>query len=325
VIVADELAYAFGDTAVTIEVEDGLDVDAIRVRIDNLQLPAIAPSTPREVAVRVFAMEEALPRFAEDVALHRVDLRARYPSLYLRRSPTDYVILHAQSAQVETDVLRLLFQLAASAGLDMGLVPLHASCLSVDGRGLLITASSGSGKSSLLFGMLASIPGAAIVTDDIVWLEAVGDGYVAHAANTYAKITFGNTFVPFDPEEYAVGVDLLDGEHVCRISDLPIPSAQSTAVDMIVFARLTDGYEGLMNRAIGPDVAVAAIDEPNTFFYRDVFHIKRHANPGWHAHVESSLDTFIRHFHKQPRLLCRGRSTTLQESVSSLLEVWPSG
>lgn len=51
---------------------------------------------------------------------------------------------------------------------------LHASCVSVDGRGLLILGPSGSGKSSLALALMAY--GAALVADDRTIVEARDDG-----------------------------------------------------------------------------------------------------------------------------------------------------
>jgi HPr kinase/phosphorylase len=54
---------------------------------------------------------------------------------------------------------------------------LHASCVAVDGRGLLITGPSGSGKSSLAIRMLAL--GATLVSDDRTLVTATGGHLVA--------------------------------------------------------------------------------------------------------------------------------------------------
>ena len=54
---------------------------------------------------------------------------------------------------------------------------LHASCVAVDGRGLLILGPSGSGKSSLALHMLAL--GAALVADDRTEVTAEGGTLVA--------------------------------------------------------------------------------------------------------------------------------------------------
>lgn len=58
-------------------------------------------------------------------------------------------------------------------------VRLHASCVAVDGRGLLILGPSGSGKSSLALQMIGL--GAVLVADDQVEVTAVDDTLVAGA------------------------------------------------------------------------------------------------------------------------------------------------
>ena len=52
---------------------------------------------------------------------------------------------------------------------DAPLLTLHATCVSVEGRGLLITGPSGSGKSSLALSLMAL--GARLVADDRTILE----------------------------------------------------------------------------------------------------------------------------------------------------------
>jgi HPr kinase/phosphorylase len=56
---------------------------------------------------------------------------------------------------------------------------LHASCVAVGGRGLLILGASGSGKSGLALAMMAF--GADLVADDRVILTKTGNGLIAKA------------------------------------------------------------------------------------------------------------------------------------------------
>lgn len=58
---------------------------------------------------------------------------------------------------------------------------LHASCVSVDGRGLLILGPSGSGKSTLAIRMVAL--GAALVSDDQTRVTVEGGALVASCPN----------------------------------------------------------------------------------------------------------------------------------------------
>lgn len=57
----------------------------------------------------------------------------------------------------------------------------HATCVAVDGRGLLILGSSGSGKSSLAIQMIAL--GAELVGDDLIRLTPTAGRPVAQVAN----------------------------------------------------------------------------------------------------------------------------------------------
>lgn len=58
-----------------------------------------------------------------------------------------------------------------------GRLILHATCVAVDGRGLLILGPSGSGKSSLALQLIAF--GAQLVADDRTELTRQGDGLIA--------------------------------------------------------------------------------------------------------------------------------------------------
>ena len=65
-------------------------------------------------------------------------------------------------------------------------VLLHASCVAVDGRGLLILGPSGSGKSSLALQMIAL--GAILVADDQVEVTRIGEALVAGAPPALAGL-----------------------------------------------------------------------------------------------------------------------------------------
>ncbi|ARE41034.1 HPr kinase/phosphorylase [Rhodovulum sp. P5] len=58
----------------------------------------------------------------------------------------------------------------------------HASCVAVDGRAVLITGRSGAGKSALALQLIGL--GARLVADDRTCLFADGDSLVAHAPET---------------------------------------------------------------------------------------------------------------------------------------------
>jgi HPr kinase/phosphorylase len=58
---------------------------------------------------------------------------------------------------------------------------LHATCVSLDGRGLLILGPSGVGKSGLALALISR--GAALVSDDRTRLTVVGDQLVANCPN----------------------------------------------------------------------------------------------------------------------------------------------
>jgi HPr kinase/phosphorylase len=59
---------------------------------------------------------------------------------------------------------------------------MHATCVSLDGYGILLTGPSGSGKSSLALGLMAL--GMALVSDDMTRLTATPDTITARAPET---------------------------------------------------------------------------------------------------------------------------------------------
>ena len=63
---------------------------------------------------------------------------------------------------------------------------LHASCVAVAGRGLLIAGASGSGKSALALDLMAF--GATLVADDRVCLQRAGAALLASAPPTIAGL-----------------------------------------------------------------------------------------------------------------------------------------
>ncbi len=67
-----------------------------------------------------------------------------------------------------------------------GSVRLHASCVALGGRGLLILGHSGSGKSSLALQMIGL--GAVLVADDQVDVSCADDGLVAAAPPALAGL-----------------------------------------------------------------------------------------------------------------------------------------
>lgn len=64
--------------------------------------------------------------------------------------------------------------------------PLHASCVAIDGRGVLITGPSGAGKSSLALMLMAL--GAELVADDRVSLSMQGGAVIAQASDALSGL-----------------------------------------------------------------------------------------------------------------------------------------
>lgn len=81
--------------------------------------------------------------------------------------------------------------------------PLHASCVAVGGRGLLVLGPSGAGKSALCLQMIAL--GARLVSDDLTAVAAQGGTLVARCPAPAQRGLIearglGLLSAPFDPE-----------------------------------------------------------------------------------------------------------------------------
>ncbi len=98
---------------------------------------------------------------------------------------------------------------------------LHASCVAISGKGLLIVGASGSGKSSLALSLMAL--GARLVSDDRVILEAGKDFVQASAPPTISGLI------------EAWGVGLL----TCKPSP-PVPVSAVVDMNNIETARLPE-------------------------------------------------------------------------------------
>ncbi|GAA6162167.1 HPr kinase/phosphatase C-terminal domain-containing protein [Ruegeria sp. HU-ET01832] len=104
--------------------------------------------------------------------------------------------------------------LSAVENLDSAVV--HATCVAVDGRGILIIGASGSGKSALGLQMMAA--GAGLVADDRVSLRMKSGAVLADAAPNISGIIEARGIgllqaVPVGPVPLRYVVDLDTPEH----------------------------------------------------------------------------------------------------------------
>ena len=82
-------------------------------------------------------------------------------------------------AGVEAHTVRhLLIDQVLPHLVSLGRAVLHGSAVAIDGRAIVFVGVSGAGKSSLAAGLVRR--GAALVADDHIPLERVGDAYLAH-------------------------------------------------------------------------------------------------------------------------------------------------
>jgi hypothetical protein len=116
----------------------------------------------------------------------------------------------------------------------------HASCVAIGGRGVLLAGRSGSGKSDLALRLIDR--GAVLVSDDYTELRGVGDSLLAHARATIAgKIEVRGIGILDMPAAGGVAVCLyadldraparLPGPATIRLAGLDIPLVALSALE----------------------------------------------------------------------------------------------
>ena len=127
------------------------------------------------------------------------------------------------------------------AALLHGLEPLHAAAVDLDGRAVLLSGTSGAGKSSVLLHLLAR--GARFLADDVSALEARDDAVVVHPAPRLASVdTAALARLPGEGATRLARLGVLEGE--ARLLVGPAASAPSRVASIYVLRR-TDAAVGL--------------------------------------------------------------------------------
>ncbi len=138
---------------------------------------------------------------------------------------------------------------------DPGAETIHASCVAIEGRGVLITGPSGAGKSSLALQLIAL--GAELVADDRARLSMRGEAVVASSPPRLSGLieARGVGLMRFRAQSVAevVLVADLSGEKVDRLprrsvrrllrSATPLISVEPNAVGASVIVALLRGAE----------------------------------------------------------------------------------
>ena len=111
-----------------------------------------------------------------------------------------------------------------------GTVNLHASCVALNGRGLLIIGPSGSGKSALALQLMAS--GAKLVSDDRTDVTRSNDRLIACSPAVLSGMI------------EARGVGILHAEPVAEAVAAPVAAATPAAIARLPGATLTTSGSG---------------------------------------------------------------------------------
>jgi HPr kinase/phosphorylase len=118
-------------------------------------------------------------------------------------------------------------------------IRLHASCVAVDGCGVLISGPSGSGKSDLALRLIDG--GAVLVADDQVSVERTADALIARPVHALEGLL----------EVRGYGIVRLPHQGVCRLC---------LAVELDVFERIPRLPEPLGRPLLGLELACLRVD-----------------------------------------------------------------
>lgn len=118
----------------------------------------------------------------------------------------------------------------------VGAALLHASCVALDGRGLLILGPSGSGKSGLALRLMAL--GARLVADDQTEVVAQGGALIARAPATISGLieARGVGILRADPLPQAAIVLAVDlgQQEVQRLPRRHVITLQGVTIDLVL-------------------------------------------------------------------------------------------
>ncbi|HUE76779.1 MAG TPA: hypothetical protein VMM83_02470 [Longimicrobiales bacterium] len=154
----------------------------LRVR-SALPLPDWPVASPGEPEVEILRTAPSLPTFEGATYNARttfsdgaVVIEVRGVATYSAEGGSRIRVAPEAGAKPEDVQLYLTGAMFGVILHQRGILPLHASCVGLDGRGVAFAAASGSGKSTLVAALLGR--GATFVSDDICALTPVRDGEV---------------------------------------------------------------------------------------------------------------------------------------------------
>lgn len=147
---------------------------------------------------------------------------------------------------------RLIPIMVGVFGAAIDVLPLHAACLSLGGRGLLIAGASGTGKSNLSLALARS--GAGFISDDWTYVTYDGGGLCAHGLSAPIKLLpDAATFFPaLTDHELRIS---LNGELAYEVSpgELGVPFESECNPDCLVFYERVPNGEPELTRLSGDE------------------------------------------------------------------------
>lgn len=118
------------------------------------------------------------------------------------RLPTVFVA-RASSISADRFTHTVLHSFLPNALTSWGHLTLHAACVVVDGRALLLSGLSGSGKSTLAAGAMAR--GWQVLSDDVIRIASAKDGYVVYPGYPGARLRSGSFLLPAPKGAHRIG------------------------------------------------------------------------------------------------------------------------
>jgi hypothetical protein len=109
----------------------------------------------------------------------------------------------------------------------MGIFSMHASCASVNGKGIAFTGISGAGKSTAAFALMQK--GMPILTDEKLFILKKDSGYSAWSVSDIIKVRYDAISRFFSAPDSCLEYDVIAGEHYLKLGDSKKSLWQNTA------------------------------------------------------------------------------------------------
>ena len=178
--------------------EKDRDIDISIYHVDDNMLPPVSRSAKlkksitltmeKEFELKIYKLDSELWYLYQDIADYWMDLENNKIVISIHDKPFLF--------QYYNILIFFLYPLGLLLE-NFGYYRMHSSCVDIEGRGILITGQSGSGKSTSAFAL--ALNGGNIISDDLTFIKRTGGHYVTHTITRLVKL-HSITMKKFYPE-----------------------------------------------------------------------------------------------------------------------------